>query len=74
MSPLNRLGLRSKVFITQGRTLNLFFKVSALAARLHETDVPDPNYGNIEGFEKVLDLCEAGAKGLVSQLTESVRE
>ena len=28
-------------------------------------DVPDPYYGNPEGFEKVLDLCEAGVKGLM---------
>ena len=28
-------------------------------------DVPDPYYGSIEGFERVLDLCEAGARGLV---------
>lgn len=28
-------------------------------------DVPDPYYGNAEGFERVLDLCEAAARGLV---------
>ena len=28
-------------------------------------DVPDPYYGNSQGFEKVLDLCEAGVKGLL---------
>ena len=36
-------------------------------------DVPDPYYGNVEGFERVLDLCEAGARGLVAhyRLTKS---
>jgi protein-tyrosine phosphatase len=29
-------------------------------------DVPDPYYGDIKGFERVLDLCEAGARGLVT--------
>jgi protein-tyrosine phosphatase len=29
-------------------------------------DVPDPYYGNVQGFERVLDLCEAGGRGLVS--------
>ena len=29
-------------------------------------DVPDPYYGNARGFERVLDLCEAGAKALVN--------
>ena len=31
-------------------------------------EVPDPYYGNIEGFERVLDLCEAGARALVDRL------
>ena len=31
-------------------------------------EVPDPYYGNVEGFERVLDLCEAGARGLVKRL------
>jgi protein-tyrosine phosphatase len=26
-------------------------------------EVPDPYYGNAEGFERVLDLCEAGVGG-----------
>lgn len=29
-------------------------------------EVPDPYYGNVQGFERVLDLCEAGARGLVT--------
>ena len=28
------------------------------------SEVPDPYYGDIKGFEHVLDLCEAGAHGL----------
>ena len=28
-------------------------------------EVPDPYYGNLAGFERVLDLCEAGVKGLL---------
>ena len=28
-------------------------------------NVPDPYYGSLEGFEKVLDLCEAGVSGLL---------
>jgi protein-tyrosine phosphatase len=30
--------------------------------------VPDPYYGNAEGFDSVLDLCEAGAVDWMSQL------
>ena len=32
---------------------------------LQETDVPDPYYGSAKGFERVLDLCEIGVKGLL---------
>ena len=32
------------------------------------TDIPDPYYGGPPGFERVLDLCEAGARGLVQRL------
>lgn len=31
-------------------------------------EVPDPYYGNVAGFERVLDLCEAGAKQILAKL------
>jgi protein-tyrosine phosphatase len=31
-------------------------------------EVPDPYYGGQEEFERVLDLCEAGARGLLRTL------
>ena len=31
-------------------------------------DVPDPYYGNVAGFERVLDLCEAGARRILARL------
>lgn len=40
------------------------------AEGLNETDIPDPYYGNVEGFDRVLDLCEAGAKGLIKHQTQ----
>ena len=33
-------------------------------------EVPDPYYGGQEGFERVLDLCEAGARGLLAELSQ----
>jgi protein-tyrosine phosphatase len=39
------------------------------AEGLAEKEVPDPYYGNEQGFERVLDLCEAGCKGWVKHLT-----
>jgi protein-tyrosine phosphatase len=32
-------------------------------------EVPDPYYGGVEDFERVLDLCELGARGLLARLT-----
>ena len=33
------------------------------------SDVPDPYYSNAQGFERVLDLCESGTKGVFGQLS-----
>ncbi len=35
-------------------------------------EVPDPYYGNLAGFERVLDLCEAGADGLVRAIRAGI--
>lgn len=35
---------------------------------LNASEIPDPYYGNAEGFEHVLTLCEAGARGLLRHL------
>jgi protein-tyrosine phosphatase len=43
------------------------------ALDVEEEEVPDPYYGNALGFERVLDLCEAGAKGLISSLQKGRR-
>jgi protein-tyrosine phosphatase len=31
-------------------------------------EVPDPYYGGVEDFERVLDLCEAASRGLLARL------
>ena len=31
-------------------------------------EVPDPYYGGVEDFERVLDLCESGARGFLDRL------
>lgn len=33
-------------------------------------EVPDPYYGGVEDFERVLDLCESGARGLLDSLVK----
>jgi protein-tyrosine phosphatase len=37
-------------------------------------EVPDPYYGGTEDFERVVDLCEAGARGLLARLREPSRK
>ena len=38
------------------------------ARRFKERDVPDPYYGGPQGFERVLDLLEDAASGLLKSL------
>lgn len=38
------------------------------AKSIEEQEVPDPYYGGPEGFERVLDLIEEGAAGLIKRL------
>lgn len=47
--------------------LSLFL---AHAPELKTLEVPDPYFGNQSGFERVLDLCEAGARGIVKTLLQ----
>jgi protein-tyrosine phosphatase len=35
------------------------------APALGVIEIPDPYYGSAQGFDKVLDLCEAGVRGLL---------
>lgn len=47
--------------------LGLFLGYSA---RFDEDEVPDPYYGGPEGFQRVLDLIEDAAAGLLDQLVK----
>ena len=38
------------------------------AGRPGQSDVPDPYYGGTQGFERVLDLVEEGARGLLEEI------
>jgi len=38
------------------------------AQRHREREVPDPYYGGTDGFERVLDMVEDGAEGLLSHI------
>jgi protein-tyrosine phosphatase len=38
-----------------------------------DADVPDPYYGKGDGFETVLDICEAACRGLLQHIRENHR-
>lgn len=48
--------------------LRLFLSFSR---ELSESSVPDPYYGNAQGFDNVVRLCEAGARGWLRHLTDT---
>ena len=45
--------------------VSLFLEFSTDASVM---EVPDPYYGGVEDFERVLDLCESAARGLLGRL------
>ncbi|WP_327253805.1 low molecular weight protein-tyrosine-phosphatase [Streptomyces sp. NBC_01244] len=44
------------------------------AAPAAQTDVPDPYYGPLDGFEECLNLVEAASPGLLAAVREAVKE
>lgn len=38
------------------------------------SDVPDPYYGGDDGFETVLDICDAAARGLLERVRRDLEE
>jgi len=65
MDQANLSALREACPPEHSHKLRLFLEY---APQSGQSEVPDPYYGGPDGFERVLDLCEAGAKGLVSEL------
>jgi len=49
--------------------LHLFL---SFAAETRGHDVPDPYYGNIDRFDRMLDLIEQGASGLLAEIQASL--
>ncbi len=47
--------------------LHLFMRFSS---EKHTAEVPDPYYGGASGFERVLDLIESAAEGLLAEIRQ----
>ena len=66
----NLKALRRRAPSHSHERLRLFLEFSPDAA---PEDVPDPYYGGPNGFEEVLDLVEAAARGLLKHLRQRSR-
>ena len=70
MDQANLNNLRILCPTEQAHKLRLFLE---FAPDLELREVPDPYYSNLQGFERVLELCEAGARGLVEHCLAAPR-
>lgn len=52
--------------------VGLFLEFSRKFSLRGATDVPDPYYGGVQGFEQVLDLVEDAAAGLLEEIVRKL--
>lgn len=62
--------LRQRAPATSRERIRLFLE---FASDAEATEVPDPYYGGPNGFEEVLDLVEAAARGLLEHVRTEAR-
>ena len=65
MDNLNLVTLQDRAGEDGTSSIRLFLEYSESP---DETEVPDPYYGGTAGFERVLDIVEAAAHGLLKQI------
>ena len=58
----NLAGLKRNCSPAHSHKLRLFLD---FAPGFEGTEVPDPFFGDVRGFERVLELCEVGVRGLL---------
>jgi protein-tyrosine phosphatase len=63
--------LRQRAPATAHQRIRLFLE---FAYETDTTEVPDPYYGGPNGFEEVLDLVEAAARGLLQHVRTEARQ
>lgn len=61
----NLMNLQQQCPVEHQHKLHLFLEYAGVPG---ESEVPDPYYGNAAGFERVMQLCEAGAQGVLDRL------
>lgn len=65
MDNLNLVTLQDRAGEDSTSSIRLFLEFSETA---RETEVPDPYYGGTAGFERVLDIVEVAAEGLLLKI------
>jgi protein-tyrosine phosphatase len=70
MDPLNHVTLLDRSAPECHPRIRLLLEFAPQAGR---PDVPDPYYGGAAGFEEVLDLVDAAAKGLLAEIRQRMR-
>lgn len=65
MDEANLAALQRQCPVTRHGKLRLLL---SYAPELGRSEVPDPYYGDLAGFERVLDLCETAVRGLLKQV------
>lgn len=69
MDASNLASMRQICPSDQAHKLSLFMEFGAPAAKDGGgLDVPDPYYGNAAGFDRVLDMCELGARQILAKI------
>ncbi|MEZ5536227.1 MAG: low molecular weight protein-tyrosine-phosphatase [Thiolinea sp.] len=63
----NLRGLKSLAGAAQNHNIHLFME---FAQRWEDREVPDPYYGGERGFERVLDMVEDAAEGLLAHIRQ----
>lgn len=67
MDRANLHSLRQQCPVQHAHKVRLFLD---FAPHLDQSDVPDPYYGGLRGFDNVLDLIEIAAAGLLQDVRE----
>ena len=68
MDMSNESDLQSACPVELADKIHLFLK---FASNTDTVEVPDPYYGGVNGFERVLDLIEDAADGLIAHLQKT---
>jgi protein-tyrosine phosphatase len=70
---MDRSNLAKLVALADGNASNLFLLREFDSASPEGSEVPDPYYGGADGFDRVLDICEAACAGLLAAIRQRHR-